>query len=978
MAMGGRLQIFFGVLLLVYVSQTQAQVQFSACPQNYALIPRDIKTNQAEIKIAGNALNGKYTTAQFSTYQNGNLINARTVTLTYSGGLAPFDYRIKLKAGKYHYTFKIDFTGSSNLSQTINDVVIGDVFLIQGQSNAVANSYYGLVKPKYADSFIRSFGSSTYDPTGAYNDTFWHIADGDNYYNSGCIGQWGMVLARSILDSFGIPVAILNGAVGGTPITYHQRYSIDPENIYTCYGRLLYRARKGGLSKNIRSILYFQGESDGPQPKVHDSLFRTLYTDWFKDYSGINQNYLVQVRGNGCGGVTAQLCEYQRKFEFTLQKLKVISSNGLNGHDGCHYYMVNGYELLGKQLAALTARDLYGSARKTNIDPPNILSAYYSNESHSEITLNMRQPNDSIFVDANFHILFYLTGDNTVTITGGSVIKNRVVLKLNKGTCNPLYLTYMGNVGNQPWVKNSTKAGLVGFDKIPVQKPIIKNIYTGCPGKDFYMGEDSIPGYTYKWIRKSDGSIKNTAKVKINATKGEAYTAIMYYKNLSCSSDTFAVFTSIDQTSAPQLGRDTTLCNGDSLQLLIPTNIYAQINWKQNQLSVNGNSFITPYAGKIMVTTTSNLGCVFKDTLEVKTASAQVDLQGPYAVCPGKDTLVSVANNFNFYTWNGIKSTSPTFRSKAGKINITVINADGCTATDSTEIIEFTPRVKPKINVRLCPYDSVQISIPTGFTAWYQNETLLPNWVYINAKSGNFFALQDSNNCVQNDTISIVEKPLPVFSLGPDTSVCPGNKAQFVCPYPVQIYEWNGTRTTAAKYTTTQPGIISCKVQNSEGCIYTDTVQLHLYKIPSISVPTDTTLCEGDVWKPMLNKDYSWTLNGVNKSNIAISSAGIYVFGAIDSHGCEATKNCNVYTQKCVNSVKITQNFVRVFPNPCNDYIRVETHENLPLPYTITDVYGRIIRAANWNANKQIDVSILPPGMYCIQAGKWIIPFIKL
>ncbi len=978
MAMGGRLQIISGVLLLTFVSQMQAQVQFSACPLNYALIPRDVKTNQAEIKIAGNALNGKYSSAQFSTYQNGNLINARTVTLTYSGGLAPFDYRIKLKAGKYHYTFKIDFTGSSSFSQTINDVVIGDVFLIQGQSNAVANSYSGVVKTKYFDSFLRSFGTSSYDPTACISDSQWHFVDGDGYYGPGCIGQWGTVLAKSILDSFGIPVAILNGAVGGTPITYHQRYNIDPENIYTCYGRLLYRARKAGLSKNIRGILYFQGESDGPQPKLHDSLFRTLYTDWFKDYSGINQNYLVQVRGNGCGGVTAQLCEYQRKFEFTLQKLKVISSNGLNGHDGCHYAMVNGYELLGKQLAALTARDLYGSARKTNIDPPNILSAYYSNESHSEITLNMRQPNDSIFVDANFHTLFYLTGDNTVSITGGSVVKNRVVLKLNKGTCNPLYLTYHGNVGNQPWVKNSTKAGLVGFDKIPVQKPSIKNIYTGCPGKDFYIGEDSIPGYTYKWIRKSDGSIFRTAKVKINATKGESYTAIMYYKNLSCNSDTFAVFTSIDQTSAPHLGRDTTLCNGDSLQLNIPLNIYAQINWKQNQISINGNTFITPNSGKIIVTTTSNLGCIFKDTIEVKTASAQVDLQGPYTVCPGKDTLISVANNFNFYTWNGIKTASPTFRSKAGKINITVINIDGCIATDSAEIIEFMPIENPKINMRLCPYDSAQISIPAGFTAWYQNQTPLPNRLYVNTKSDKFFILKDSHGCFQNDTISIDEKPLPVFSLGPDTSVCPGNKAQFICPYPVQIYEWNGIRTTSSKYTTPIPGNISCKVQNSEGCIYTDTVQLILYKTPQISIPSDTTLCEGDVWKPSLHKGYSWTLNGVNKSNIAISTPGIYIFGAIDSHGCEASKNCNVYNQKCINSVKITQDFARVFPNPCSDYIRVETHENLPPTYTITNVYGRIISAGNWNAKRQIEVDTLSPGMYCIQTGKWIIPFIKL
>lgn len=101
--------------------------------------------------------------------------------------------------------------------------------------------------------------------------------------------------------------------------------------------------------------MYFQGESDGPYPAFHDSLFRILYKDWFIDYKGIQQNYFVQVRTGGCGSPTAAFSEVQRQFEFTLNKLKVISANGLNAHDGCHYGFVNGYELLGKEISALPA-----------------------------------------------------------------------------------------------------------------------------------------------------------------------------------------------------------------------------------------------------------------------------------------------------------------------------------------------------------------------------------------------------------------------------------------------------------------------------------------------------------------------------------------------------------------------------------------------------------------------------------------------
>ena len=79
--------------------------------------------------------------------------------------------------------------------------------LIQGQSNSVASNFSGSGPHAnvFKDKFIRSFGSSSNKPSLSFIDTFWHDAEGDLSYIQGSIGQWGMVLAKSLLDSFNIP-----------------------------------------------------------------------------------------------------------------------------------------------------------------------------------------------------------------------------------------------------------------------------------------------------------------------------------------------------------------------------------------------------------------------------------------------------------------------------------------------------------------------------------------------------------------------------------------------------------------------------------------------------------------------------------------------------------------------------------------------------------------------------------------------------
>jgi hypothetical protein len=945
------------------LAMADAQILWYAVPKAGAVVPRNTSTNLADVRLSGVVTQTKYSSMRLRCKQDGKTIYDQLIPLSYSGGTAGFDRIIKIKAGRIRHNFEVELYSTDTLRYSITDVVAGDVYIIQGQSNAVANMYY-LSSASYEDSFIRSFGTSAGN-SYVLTDTFWYKAYGDGYYNSGCVGQWALVMAKKLLDSFGIPIALMNGAVGGTSVASHQRYNPQPDNYGTIYGRLLYRMRKGGLDKKVRGILWFQGESDGGNGALHDSLFRKLYAAWALDYKGMQKNYMVQVRGGGCVGVTASMLEIQRQFEFTLPKLQVVSSNGLNGHDGCHYWFVGGYQQLGIQFAALMARDLYNGKTVKHIDPPNVAKVEYHHANRNEIVLSMRGYADSLFVDAGFEALFSVAGDNTVSITGGRLEKNRVVLTLNKGTCSTLYVTYMGRSGKQPWVKNRLGMGLIGFDRVAVTDPPVRTAYNGCAGEVLRVQEDSIAGCTYDWKRSSDGLKRSAAGFDEVLSRDQEYRLIRSFNTAGCKSDTFFVYLSTDKTPVPEAGNDTLLCNGDSVTYRIP-NLYSEVLWQQGGRSVNGLVFGTRKAGTLRLRTVSPLGCVRYDSLMVSTSKPQVQLPQDVWVCMGKDSLITVPTGFASYLWNGTKGGS-SYRAGAGKLQLQVVDSAGCAAQDSAWVKVFVEQRFTIPNQQVCPYDSVQIAQPKGSIAWAENGSALPAVFYTGPRQ---FEVQytDSNGCISEGAFEVQAKAVPTFSLGRDTGTCPGAEVELLCSFTTQLYTWNGQLSSSSKYNAAAAGWVWCKVQNIVGCSYTDSVYVAHYPEPDFYLVADTLLCRGDVWKLSLPAGYNYLLNGNPATQPSISIEGSYTISAVNNYGCMRSRAVDVRVQSCQNGVQDwAQDAGLFYPNPSEGVLYCKQAGELK----VYDMQGKLLIKQDISAGAALDLSALAPGLYtCSMQGQ--------
>ena len=153
----------------------------------------------------------------------------------------------------------------------------------------------------------------------------------------GDIGQVGAVMANQIMTSNNIPVAVTNAALGGQPIDFFLRNDSNHADLLTNYGRLLSRLQKAGIAGAVRTILFYQGESDKNDAAHHQTGFNALRSDWLEDYPSLEKLYLFQLaRGmrDRCGKIQCRSSNRQRLFADQFPNLSVMSTTGLDGHDG--------------------------------------------------------------------------------------------------------------------------------------------------------------------------------------------------------------------------------------------------------------------------------------------------------------------------------------------------------------------------------------------------------------------------------------------------------------------------------------------------------------------------------------------------------------------------------------------------------------------------------------------------------------------
>jgi hypothetical protein len=409
-------------------------------------------------------------------YADGRLIKTErqkpTADKTYA-------FTIKLKPGliKYNVEFGTKTGDAETVLRSAGNLVCGDAYLIDGQSNALATDT-GEQSPPETSDWIRSYGSPRGEQNGPRQNLWcypvWKAQKGEQAE----LGWWGMELAKRLVQSQKIPIFIINGAVGGTRIDQHQRCETNHTDLTTIYGRMLWRVEQARLTHGIRGVLWHQGESDqgsdGPDGgygwETYQQYFVEMSAAWKQDFPNLRHYYIFQIWPNSCSmgnGHGDMLREVQRTLPRLYSHMDIMPTLGIKPPGGCHYPLTGWTEFV-RLMQPLIERDFYGKVPTTSITAPNLKKAYYTSTAKDAIALELDQP--VVWADV-LASQFYLDGIAD-KVASGAVSGDVVTLQLKEASAVKK-ITYLKEMD---WSQEKLMIGVNGIAALTFcNVPILEN-----------------------------------------------------------------------------------------------------------------------------------------------------------------------------------------------------------------------------------------------------------------------------------------------------------------------------------------------------------------------------------------------------------------------------------------------------------------------------------------------------------------------
>ncbi len=527
-------RLYGSLILFLYYFSVNGQVVFEQLPRDLQLYPRNA-SNQAEVFVSGKTSVAGYTKVGVQVLREGVLTRVVSQTLASELASAPFRLSAIIKAEPAEYAFRV-FVYKGTDSTLVADrkrVVCGDTYILYGQSNALGLSDYDLLYSfNFDDKFFRNV---TYPYGGTPAQMSWYA--GKQPYAS--VGGFGLTMQRLIMENYGIPTCVINGGQGGTAIAALTiRDPVNHGNPITFYGDLLNRAQWAGVAKQVKAIIWKQGEEDaGSGLPNYPGKFAALYNQFKEDY-GNARLYVSQINIlSNPQDSAAALRDFQRRTKYLFNNVETIATIGTPGYDGIHYSGL-AHQRLAFEQYRLIARDLYGSKDTLQINSPDIRKTFYNTRKDS-ITLvfddqaQMVWKSDTTFYNfatgakiayRELKDFFYLDRQAGL-VTGGSASGNRVVISLKQPASAKVlrYLpAYFADLPVSPFydgptLRNTRGMRAFSFDNVPIADAIAPVTLAARPisEKQIDLFWTAPPTAQTQYLERADGTPTNFKQIAV-------------------------------------------------------------------------------------------------------------------------------------------------------------------------------------------------------------------------------------------------------------------------------------------------------------------------------------------------------------------------------------------------------------------------------------------------------------------------------
>ena len=503
--------------------------------------------------------------------------------------------------------------------------------------------------------------------------------------------------------------------------------------------------------------------------------------------------------------------------------------------------------------------------------------------------------------------------------------------------------------------------------------------YNECDGEITITNViNGVAPFTYEW---SDGQTGQTA---LELCAGDYDVTVTDSKNCSVVSEIFTI-TEPEELTAIITGTDETYNEANdgtaTVNVSGGTPPYSY-QWNTGELTQT----ITGLApGTYNVTVTDQNGCTVEASVEIQEFGCpsfnieyeQIDIDC-YGECNGSIEITGVTNGTEPYTynWSTGDEESIIFNLCLGIYEVTITDANNCSAVRSFEITEpdeLIANASATDETANDANDGTATCTPTGGTppysyAWDNGEN---TQTITGLAPGDYtVTITDYNYCESTETVTVNEFICPALSIiytQEDVSCfgeCNGSisideVSDGVAPFD---YYWSNGETGSSIDNLCE-GSYSVTVTDDKNCeIIKSFVIVQPSELFANASSTDETYNDANDGTATANPtggvspySYAWS-NGENTQTITGLAPGSYTVTVTDAHGCTAIESVSVAEFGCLGlAIEISQTDVLCY-SECNGTLEVTGITNGTAPFTYT-----------WsNGETTAKIDSLCPGSYSL------------
>lgn len=408
----------------------------------------------------------------------------------------------------------------------------------------------------------------------------------------------------------------------------------------------------------------------------------------------------------------------------------------------------------------------------------------------------------------------------------------------------------------------------------------------------FSLGNDTIlcqgdtllldPGTTIGQFTWSTGDTTPTITVD---------TSGIYWLEISTgaaciASDTIQV--SVAPVPVPNLGNDTTICQGTQIVLDPGIPFGAIYQWSNGATTT---TLPVTSTGLFWVEVTDSTGtCAGRDSTNITVAILPiVNLGNDTTICGTGPFVLNAGNPGSSYAWSNGSTSQTLSVSTTGTYSVTVTSSSGCIGSDAIQVqFAAIPIVNLGPDRQICAGQNVQLDAGNPGAIYNWSPSITTSQIAVVNATGNYsVTVTTGQGCTASDAVNVTVFPNPTVNLGPDIDLCTGQTTVLDAGNPGSTYLWSNGLTSQT-ITATTTGNYSVTVTTANGCVGSDIIRVTIHPTPNVNVGQDRTICAGQTTNLSAGNQgasYLWS-TGETTSIIQVSTPGQYWAQVTTSFGC--------------------------------------------------------------------------------------------